>query len=363
MNKWQIVSLGEVCDKIQYGYTESAIQDDSYPKFLRITDIVNETIDWQSVPNCKISEPDLSKYRLSIGDIVVARTGNTTGYAKLIRSDMNAVFASYLIRFKVNHLVAEPGFVGRLIESNIFKAFVNQVKGGAAQGNANATTLSEFRFKLPPLPTQHKIASILSAYDDLIENNLSRIKLLEEAAFLEYRLLLSASTLEERLLGDLIEFNYGSALKTEERVPGSIKVFGSSGVVGTHNKFKVDGPGIIVGRKGNVGSVFWSDFAFYPIDTVYYVSTAYSLYFIYHNLKYDQAFVNSDAAVPGLNRKYALGQKIRIPIVHEYASLQRFDGICENLFSLKRILEDQNEKLKEARDILLPRLMNQTIEV
>ena len=92
-----------------------------------------------------------------------------------------------MVRLKLNQDFAYPGFVGRLIESKTYKAFVEQIKGGAAQGNANAKSLTLFKFKLPDLKTQERIASTLSTYDDLIENNRRRIQLLEESARLLYR--------------------------------------------------------------------------------------------------------------------------------------------------------------------------------
>jgi len=183
---WPVVTLKDIC-KTQYGYTASASETEVGPKFLRITDIVRDQIDWDSVPYCEIDESQMENYQLHQGDIVIARTGNTTGYAKLIRDDVNAIFASYLVRLKLDRSVADPAFVGRLIESDICKTFVKSIKGGAAQGNANAKMLTLFRFRLPPLFTQHRIASTLSPYDSLIENNRHRIQLLEQSARLLYR--------------------------------------------------------------------------------------------------------------------------------------------------------------------------------
>ncbi|MHB1115546.1 restriction endonuclease subunit S [Sideroxydans sp.] len=183
---WEVVTLDEVCST-QYGYTASATEDAVGPKFLRITDIVPDAIDWRSVPYCQIDESSYKKYKLNVGDIVIARTGNTTGYAKLIREQENAVFASYLVRLKLDLAKCVPGFVGRLIESSHYKQYVNSVKGGAAQGNANARTLTLFKFRLPPTDVQERIAEILEYYDDLIENNRRRIQLMEESARLLYK--------------------------------------------------------------------------------------------------------------------------------------------------------------------------------
>ncbi len=184
--KWDCVILREICDMIDYGYTASAKPEPIGPKFLRITDIVPDRVNWSSVPHCEIDETKLSKYRLGKGDIVIARTGATTGYAKRIRENREAVFASYLVRLRVsaNH---DSQYVGFVIESENYKHFIQQNIGGTAQPQANAQVLTSFPISLPPLATQRKIAAILGNYDDLIENNTRRIKILEEMAGTIYR--------------------------------------------------------------------------------------------------------------------------------------------------------------------------------
>jgi type I restriction enzyme S subunit len=187
MRRAEAASLAELAESIRYGYTASASQEPVGPHFLRITDIVPPQIDWDAVPYCKIDEKDLDRYRLQPGDVVVARTGATVGYAKLIRDQQDAVFASYLVRFRFDKSKVDPGYAGRILESDIYKKFVLSRVGGAAQPNANAKVLSAFRLPVPPLRTQQHIASILSSYDDLIENNRRRIQLLEQAARLLYK--------------------------------------------------------------------------------------------------------------------------------------------------------------------------------
>jgi len=102
------MSLAEIAESIRYGYTASANDSPVGPKFLRITDIVPPQIDWTNVPFCKIDEKDIMKYSLEPGDIVIARTGATVGYAKLIRGNEPSVFASYLVRIRINTEIAEP---------------------------------------------------------------------------------------------------------------------------------------------------------------------------------------------------------------------------------------------------------------
>ncbi|MBQ8457110.1 MAG: restriction endonuclease subunit S [Prevotella sp.] len=181
MSEWKKVKLGDICDS-QYGYTASTIEDNTGTKFLRITDIVPNQIDWDAVPFCNISNKERDKYILHKGDIVVARTGATVGYAKYIKQDVQSVFASYLVRFVVKREDVFSQYVGYCVESSLFKDYINSIANGSAQPNANSQMMSSFEFIIPSLPTQHHIAAILSRYDSLIENYQKQIKLLEEAA-------------------------------------------------------------------------------------------------------------------------------------------------------------------------------------
>ena len=112
----------------------------------------------------------------------MARTGATVGYAKYIKQDVQSVFASYLVRFVVKREDVFSQYVGYCVESSLFKDYINSIANGSAQPNANSQMMSSFEFKIPSLPTQHRIATILSRYDSLIENYQKQIKLLEEAA-------------------------------------------------------------------------------------------------------------------------------------------------------------------------------------
>jgi len=128
---------------------------------------------------------------------------------------------------------------------------------------------------------------VLSAYDDLIENNNRRIAFLEKMAeelYREWFVRLRFPGHEKvkivkgvpegwavKKLKEIVEFAYGKALKEEDRIEGNYPVIGSGGIIGYHNAALVKGPGIVVGRKGNVGKVIWTKKDFFPIDTVYFV--------------------------------------------------------------------------------------------
>ena len=170
-NEWRKATLGEISLDVSYGYTESASEERVGPHFLRITDIQNGVVDWGIVPFCPISDVDHAKYRLHNGDIVVARTGNSTGENYLFRSGEDAVYASYLIRFRINRQSADARFVWYTMRSPQWWAFVNASKTGSAQAGANAKVLGRYPIELPPLSEQRRIAHILGTLDEKIELN------------------------------------------------------------------------------------------------------------------------------------------------------------------------------------------------
>jgi type I restriction enzyme S subunit len=162
-----------------------------------------------------------------------------------------------------------------------------------------------------------------------------------------------------RLIADEIELLYGKALKAEDRIAGQIPVYGSSGIVGYHDQAHVKGPGIIVGRKGNVGSVYWSNNDFYPIDTVYFVKTKVNPFYVYYNLK-NQNFINNDAAVPGLSRRQAYSLPFLVP---DSYLLEEFNQFVSSIFQETEKLELINTNLRKTRDLLLPKLISGEIDV
>jgi len=181
-NEWIPYKLGDVCTDISYGYTASADWEIEGPKFLRITDIQNYFINWNTVPKCPINENDKRKYLLEIGDIVIARTGASTGSTFTLKEDVEAIFASYLIRYKINNTIANPFYIGYLLKSTKWKEYVSSIIGGSAQPGANAKQFADFNFILPNVITQNKIVTVLSAIDGKIETNLETNQTLEEIA-------------------------------------------------------------------------------------------------------------------------------------------------------------------------------------
>lgn len=158
---WRVGLLREMCESIDYGHTASAVAEPIGPKFLRITDIVPDTIDWSSVPYCPQPDRSPQKYRLLEGDIVVARTGATTGYAKrLNKRHPESIFASYLVRLRLKPEHSNS-MVGLILESDDYKRFVKSNLGGAAQPQANAQVLASKPLAIPPSELQAEFSAIV----------------------------------------------------------------------------------------------------------------------------------------------------------------------------------------------------------
>lgn len=167
---------------------------------------------------------------------------------------------------------------------------------------------------------------------------------------------------EVQRVGNLLELAYGKALKSTDRQEGSIPVYGSGGITGYHNVALVPNGSVIVGRKGTVGSLYWEDEPFFPIDTTYYVRplTAPLTYCYYAIQTLGLEKMNTDAAVPGLNRENVY----RLELVQPDSSvLQKFDSEISTLRKTIRTNSDSNKALANLRGTLLPKLLSGELSV
>ena len=165
---------------MQYGYTETATAEPVDPKFLRITDIAQNYIDWTNVPYCPISKENYSKYVLSEGDVVVARTGATVGYSKMMGKKIpDSVFASFLVR--IRPLDNEyKYYLGLTITSAEFLKFVQTNAGGSAQPQANPPLLGEYELSIPDKHTLVAFNNTVIPFLAAIECNEAEISKLNE---------------------------------------------------------------------------------------------------------------------------------------------------------------------------------------
>ena len=376
MSQWPIVSLGS---KVRFLSGGTPTKEE--PKYW------NGSIPW-------VSSAEMTQRRISNTKLLITKDGAVAG-SKLVPSRTVLVVVrgmSLAKEFRVAITMREMAFnqdlkalypakdldprylfYYLLSQNNAIRDSASEAAHGTKK--LDMPVLEQWPLAFPPMPHQLRIASILSIYDDLIENNRRRFALLERMAeqlyrewFVRFRFPgyqqcrskkgLPAEWIPGKL-GQILELGYGKALKEENRLLGKFPVYGSSGQVGSHNSFLVEGPGIIVGRKGNVGSVHWCDNAFFPIDTAYFVRSDVSKYYLFFLLQ-TMNFLNNDAAVPGLSRQQAYANDVLIPPSYLIA---RFEKLVIPIFELRAKLSKANDQLTRTRDLLLPRLISGKLRV
>ncbi len=154
-------------------------------------------------------------------------------------------------------------------------------------------------------------------------------------------------------LGEVTKLNYGKALKEQDRTEGNIPVYSSAGLTGYHNEPLVISEGIIVGRKGTIGKVFYSPMPFFCIDTAYFIipnEDVYNFKFLYYllqTLRLDE--LNEDSAVPGLNRETYYKQEILLPPLPEQEAIA---SVLSSLDDKIDLLHRQNKTLDAMAETL-----------
>tara|TARA_X000000950_G_C13901496_1_gene655108 strand:- start:2105 stop:3292 length:1188 start_codon:yes stop_codon:yes gene_type:complete len=194
---WEDNELGKI-SKIQYGYTAKVIPDGNV-KYIRITDIQDKKVDWDSVPLVNISDEEKSKFVLEKGDIVFARTGATTGKSYLMINPINSVFASYLIRVKCDTSILSPEFLYLFFQSGIYWNQVSSGISGSAQGGFNASKLGKMKIHYPVgKEKQNEFVKSI----DIVDNHIQSVLLVykEELKNLEE---LKKSILQKAFSGEL----------------------------------------------------------------------------------------------------------------------------------------------------------------
>ena len=152
-------------------------------------------------------------------------------------------------------------------------------------------------------------------------------------------------------LGELCELNYGKALVAKARNFGNVPVYSSAGVIGVHNVPICETEGIIIGRKGSVGTVYYSPVPFFCIDTAFYIkpSEKYDLRFLYYLLTtLNLNKLNSDSAVPGLNRYNAYSQIFYLPPIFKQKEISIFLSELDNKIELNEKINQNLEAQAQA---------------
>ena len=380
--KWEKYKLKQLCSEIVDCVNKTAPTSDvpTPYKMLRTSDIRDGKINLDDL-NCvtkEVYEKWTRRGKLQKGDVIFTREA-PLGEVGLVREDKNYFLGQRLVLFRANDKMCDGRFLMYSLLWHDNKQAIISKGVGSTVAHLRVPECENIEIKVPDLDVQHRIADILSAYDDLIENNQKQIKLLEEAAqrlykewFVDLRFPGHENTKivdgvpegwSRTNINEILTFHRGYDLTKNEMKAGRYPVVGSTTVIGYHNEFKIKGPGIVTGRSGSLGKYqfIWDNF--WPHNTSLYISDykEHNIFFVYSLLQtVDLTSLNNGGAIPTLNRNVLSN----IEVIEAEKKLQdMFAKIAEPQYQKIKKLEKQNYRLKTARDLLLPKLMSGEVEV
>ena len=381
--KWEKVKLGDIATCIQPGPFGSQLHNSDYSKegtpIIMPKDIAGGAIVHSGL--LKVSEEHvkrLSRHQVYEGNLMVARKGDVRKCAYITANENGWMTGSDCLKVVIDESKCYPKFIYYQLRSEHIGRWLEKVSIGATMPSLNTGLLSGIEMVLPPIEIQKQIAGILSVYDDLIENNRKQIKLLEEAdrrLYKEWFVDLHFPGYENTkivdgvpegwsrgLLKELISVNYG---KDHKKAPddGNIPVYGSGGLMRKCNKSLFSGEAVLIPRKGSLNNIMYVDETFWTVDTMFYATMKqpHTAVFVYFFVKaFDMYSMNIGAAVPSMTTKILDAMDVVIP---DKETLEKFDKLTKTYFNKIKTLQGQNERLKIARDLLLPKLMSGEVEV
>lgn len=379
--KWETYKLKQLCSEIVDCVNKTAPTSDvpTPYKMLRTSDIREGKINLENL-NCvtkEVYEKWTRRGKLQKGDVIFTREA-PLGEVGLVREEKNYFLGQRLVLFRANNKMCDGRFLMYSLLWHDNKQAIISKGVGSTVAHLRVPECENIEIKVPDLDVQHRIADILSAYDDLIENNQKQIKLLEEAAqrlykewFVDLRFPGYENTKivdgvpegwRRGLLKELISVNYG---KDHKKAPddGNIPVYGSGGLMRKCNKSLFSGEAVLIPRKGSLNNIMYVDETFWTVDTMFYATMKqpHTAVFVYFFVKaFDMYSMNIGAAVPSMTAKILDAMDVVIP---DKETLEKFDKCAKTYFNKIKTLQGQNERLKTARDLLLPKLMSGEVEV
>ena len=318
----------------------------------------------------------LARHVLSPGNIVFPRRGEINKCAFVTEREQGFLCGTGCLKIEVDNSIVEPKFLFFFLGLPSSAAWLEKHAVGSTMLNLNTGILGEIEVPLPPLSEQRRIVGILSAYDDLIENNRKRIALLEESArslYKEWFVRLRFPGHERvpvedgvpkgwkrATVGDVCEVLYG---KAHADIPdGDIPIVGSGGVMRKGDKALCTESSVLIPRKGSLGNVMLMEEPFWVVDTMFYTrmkhpNTVRWLYYSIQDMKLEERATGT--AIPSMTTAILNPLPLRLPSAEV---LSKFSDWTNPLFSQIKTLRRESEKLAAARDALLPRLFNSTMQ-
>ena len=382
---WNKALLAGACTKIGSGSTPrggDSVYQTSGVSFIRSQNVYNGAFSVGGLTFLDDGQAEqLRGVTVLEGDVLLNITGDSVARCCTVPVEV--------LPARVNQHVAiirpaadkfDPRFLGYfLISPFMQETMLSLAASGGTRKALTKEMIERFEIPQPSIETQKRISGILRGYDDLIENNRRRMALLEDSARQLYREWFVRLRFpghehtpivdgvpqgwERAPLESALVLQRGFDLPTQDRQDGNVPIYGSTGILGYHDKAKAVAPGVVTGRSGTLGEVTYVDEDYWPLNTSLWVKEfkrVTPLFALFLLREMDLKQFNGGASVPTLDRKSVHRVDVLIPAD---TMLRAFDKFAADAFAQVKKLESQNQKLRQARDLLLPRLMNGELAV
>ncbi len=354
-----------------YGLNSAATEYDGENKYLRITDIDDDSREFNisDLTSPEINLFGLDEYRLSIGDILFARTGASVGKSYIYRSvDGKVYFAGFLIRVKIKDTF-NPDFVFQNTLTSNYERFISITSMRSGQPGVNAQEYSNYEIMFPSLPEQSAIGTFFSTLDrhiTLHQRKLDKLKSVKQAYLSEMfpaegervpkrRFPGFTDDWELRKLGEVVEVCSGRDYK--HLGVGSIPVYGTGGyMLSVSEALSKNNDAIGIGRKGTIDSPYILRAPFWTVDTLFYCipNDGFTLefaYSIFQNINWKS--MDESTGVPSLSKNGINNVKVLTPKIKEQSAIGTFFSTLDRHITLH---QRKLEKLKNLKKALLNEL-------
>lgn len=348
-SEWKKYALGEVCARLSSGKNISAKLLDStapYPVYGG-NGIRGYTQTLNFSGECAL----------------VGRQGVYCGNVRYFKGDAYITEHALVVQAKSEHNTRYLAYLLSLMQ-------LGRLSAQSAQPGISVRVLSVQEVVLPSLPTQRKIAAILSSLDDKIENNNAICKNLEEQAAALYKSWFvdfepfggkKPQSWKEASLKDLVEIKYGKDHKKLN--DGMVPVYGSGGEMRRVETAIYSDESVLIPRKGSLNNVIYASDPFWTVDTMFYTRMR-----INNVCKYVHQFIkrinleglNAGSAVPSMTTEILYSLKVHLPT---YDVLDHFEALVKPMYEMRHCTMQQNITLASLRDALLPKLLSGEVEV
>jgi type I restriction enzyme, S subunit len=382
---WNLYKLGQIAD-IQTGPFGSQLHQKDYVPFgtpiITVEHLGENYLIHEKLP--RISNEDkqrLIKYTLQEGDIIFSRVGSVDRRAIVKKAEEGWLFSGRCLRVRAKSQDLNTSYLSYFFGLESFKEHIRAIAVGSTMPSLNTSILSEIEIPLPPLPTQRRIADILSSLDDKIELNRQTNATLEAIAqaifkewFVDFNYPGAPGEMVESELGpipngwnvgkleDFVKISSGKGLQKKEFVETGYPVLGANGSIGYTDKYLLDEEVILTGRVGTLGTFQLVNDRVWISDNVLILRPIKkeNYYFSYFGVKtIDFRNLNRGSTQPLVTKTDLLNQQLLIP---DSSTLLMFDIVCRALFNHIENNKQQSSTLTTIRDTLIPKLMNGEID-